>query len=196
MLMVKEILGYFLIAMVVMLILIVCYLPFGLILRRKVPLLRQIPYFMLGVCLFVISAATFLGWIMLDLLEGEKIFAVEHSLNLIPFHFLTEAWAMGARKQFTQCIANIFMFFPMGFIFPIAFKKMRTFWKTTGCMMLFSFFIEFVQYFIGRAADVDDLMLNTLGGTLGYFLFFECAKLWKNNKLWKKINGTISREKR
>lgn len=74
------------------------------------------------------------------------------------------------------------MFLPLGFIFPIAFKKARTFWKTTVSMMLFSFFIEFVQYFVGRSADIDDLMLNTLGGIFGYLIFYLFSKRFKDKK--------------
>lgn len=84
------------------------------------------------------------------------------------------------------------MFLPLGFIFPVAFKKARTFYKTTICMLLFSFLIEFVQYFIGRSADIDDLILNTLGAMLGYFLFYKLSKLFRNKNIWKKLNGTAS----
>ena len=31
--------------------------------------------------------------------------------------------------------------------------------------------IEFLQLFLGRSVDVDDLILNTLGGLMGYLLF-------------------------
>lgn len=126
------------------------------------------------------------------LLNGRAILATEHSLNLIPFRFITETWDMGVRKQITQTIANILMFLPLGFIFPVAFKKARTFYKTTICMLLFSFLIEFVQYFIGRSADIDDLILNTSGAMLGYFLFYKLSKLFRNKNIWKKLNGTAS----
>lgn len=31
--------------------------------------------------------------------------------------------------------------------------------------------IEILQYFIGRSADIDDLIMNTLGGILGWLIF-------------------------
>lgn len=192
MLIIQEILGYFLIGIIGMAILAVCYLPIYFIMRKKMPLLRQIAYFLFIVCVLVISTATFLDWVIICLLDGRAIFATEHSLNLIPFRFITETWDMGVRKQITQTIANILMFLPLGFIFPVAFKKARTFYKTTICMLLFSFLIEFVQYFIGRSADIDDLILNTSGAMLGYFLFYKLSKLFKNKNVWKKLNGTAS----
>lgn len=128
----------------------------------------------------------------MSLLDGRAILVEEHSLNLIPFQFIFTTWKMEARKQITQTIANIIMFLPLGFIFPVTFKKARSFRKTFVCMMCFSFFIEFVQFFIGRSADIDDLMLNTLGGALGYFIFYLFSKLFKEKKIRKKLNGTVS----
>ena len=192
MLIIQEILGYFLIGIIGMVILSVCYLPIYFILRKRIPLSRQIVYFLLGVCVLVICTATFLEWIIACVLDGRTVIAAQRSLNLIPFQFITETWAMEARKQITQSIANILMFLPLGFIFPIAFAKMRKLWSTTICMMLFSFLIEFIQYFVGRSADIDDLMLNTLGGILGYLVFYIFSKLFKDKNIWKKLNGIAS----
>lgn len=192
MLIIQEIFGYFLIGFIGMICLAILFLPIYFLLRKRISLSRQIVYFLLVVCILVISFATFLEWIIICLLDGREIFAIERSLNLIPFNFITETWLMSARKQITQIIANIIMFLPMGFIFPIAFAKIRKLWSTTICMMLFSFLIEFIQYFIGRSADIDDLMLNTLGGILGYGIFYVCSILFKDKKIWKKINGTAS----
>lgn len=192
MLIIQEILGYFLIGIIGMVILSVCYLPIYFILRKRIPLSRQIVYFLLGVCVLVICTATFLEWIIACVLDGRTVIAAERSLNLIPFQFITETWAMEARKQITQSIANILMFLPLGFIFPIAFAKMRKLWSTIICMMLFSFLIEFIQYFVGRSADIDDLMLNTLGGILGYLVFYIFSKLFKDKNIWKKLNGIAS----
>ena len=192
MLIIQEILGYFLIGIIGMVILSVCYLPIYFILRKRIPLSRQIVYFLLGVCVLVICTATFLEWIIACVLDGRTVIAAERSLNLIPFQFITETWAMEARKQITQSIANILMFLPLGFIFPIAFAKMRKLWSTTICMMLFSFLIEFIQYFVGRSADIDDLMLNTLGGILGYLVFYIFSKLFRDKNIWKKLDGIAS----
>ena len=184
MLIIQEILGYFLIGFIGMVCLAILFLPIYFLLRKRIPLSRQIVFFLLVVCILVISSATFLEWIIACLLDGKEIFASERSLHLIPFNFITETWLMS--------IANILMFLPLGFIFPIAFAKMRKLWSTTICMMLFSFLIEFIQYFVGRSADIDDLMLNTLGGILGYLVFYIFSKLFKDKKIWKKLNGIAS----
>lgn len=190
MLIIQEILGYFLIGLIGMLILAVFYLPFYFLLRKKVPLLRQIAYFIFVVCVLVILTPTVFTTIFNNLMGGGGIAAERRFLNIIPFSFITESWSMSATKKFTQELANVIMFMPQGFIFPIAFKKGRRLWKTAICMMSFSFLIEFVQYFIGRSADIDDIILNTFGGVLGYLVFYIFSRLFKNKKFWRKLNGT------
>lgn len=170
MLILQEILGYVLIGAVGMVVLALCYAPVFFLLRKRIQPKRQLACFLFGVCVLVISGATFLETILFALLDGNAVIADQRSLNLIPFRFLTQSWEMGLRKQITQSLANVLMFVPLGFIFPVVFRRMRSFWRTAGCMMLFSFLIEFVQYFIGRSADIDDLILNTLGGMLGYLI--------------------------
>ena len=71
-------------------------------------------------------------------------------------------------KKIAQTVANIVMFIPLGFMLPTAFRGMRYFWKTALSLTLFSLAIETAQYFTGRSADIDDLMLNASGGILGY----------------------------
>lgn len=192
MLIIQEIFGCFLIGIIGMVGLLIFFFPVYFLLRKRISLSRQIVYFLFVVCILVICSATFLGWIIDVLLEGKKILVVERSLNVIPFKFITETWVMGERKQITQTIANILMFMPPGFIFPVAFEKMRKFWKTTSCMICFSFLIEFIQYFVGRSADIDDLILNTLGGMLGYLVYYIFSKLFKDKKIWKWLIGTTS----
>lgn len=195
MFMIQEILGYFFIALIGMLLLTIIYLPVYFILRKRVPVLRQIACFLFGVCIFVISEATVFGTVMLNLMSGMGVFSQEHYCNIVPFRFLFEVWDMGIRKQITQELANIIMFVPLGFSFPIACKKARKFWKATVCMALFSFMIELAQFFIGRSADIDDLLLNTLGGMIGFFFFYVCLRLFGDKKIWKQLNMSAIMEK-
>lgn len=187
MLMIQEILGYFLIGFLAMAIMAVCCLPICLMMRKRVSLLRQFAYFLFAVCILVISVPTVL-WDIVSIVSGTSE-VTRHTLNVIPFKFITESWDMGTRKQLTQIIANVLMFMPLGFIFPVAFPRMRAFAKNAVCMLSFSFLIELVQYFIGRSADVDDLILNTVGGVLGYLIFYAFSVRFGGRSLWKEFNG-------
>lgn len=190
MLMFQEIVGYFFIGFAVMAIMAVCCLPICFMLRKRIPLLRQLAYFLFAVCLIVISVPTVL-WDLLSVVFGAYEVTL-HTLNIVPFKFITENWDMGARKQVTQIIANILMFVPLGFILPVVFPRVRAFARTAVCMLSFSFLIELVQYFIGRSADVDDLILNTVGGMVGYLIFYAFAVRFKDKKLWKSFSGIKS----
>jgi glycopeptide antibiotics resistance protein len=67
---------------------------------------------------------------------------------------------------------NILLFVPFGFFLTLKKssykKKLKRFVILTG--FLFSLFIELVQFAIpmGRSADVDDVILNTIGTFLGF----------------------------
>lgn len=192
MLIIQEIFGYFLIGLIGMLGLSILYLPVYFILRKRMSLMRQAACFLFAVCILVILSATVLDGIIMNKMDGKGIITENPTLNMVLFHSFTENWLMGERKKITQILANVLMFVPLGFIYPIAFPKTRRLWKTTIGMALFSFLIEFIQYFIGRCADIDDLVLNTMGGVLGYFAFYMFLKLWKLIKRRQKGSGSSS----
>ena len=54
-------------------------------------------------------------------------------------------------------------------------------------VFLTTFGIEFLQYFMGRSADIDDVITNFLGGLIGYILFLAFNKLLKNTNFWEKL---------
>lgn len=172
MLIIQEILGYFLIGFIGMAGMAIISLPVWLIFRKKISFIRYMLYFLFAYIILLILGATVLGSIAVKIMDGHGIIADRHTLNIIPFNFAKETWIMGERKKITQVIANVLMFVPLGVITPVAFPKTRSLWKTVIYMVSFSFLIEFIQYFIGRSADIDDLMLNTLGGILGYLIFY------------------------
>lgn len=62
------------------------------------------------------------------------------------------------------------MFLPIGFFAALLSDKPR-WWKGPLEAFGLSLFIEFFQLFVSRGTDVDDLILNTLGGLLGHWVF-------------------------
>lgn len=68
---------------------------------------------------------------------------------------------------------------------------MRVLYKTALIVFLFTFCIEFFQYFIGRSSDVDDIITNLLGGIIGFGMFIICNHLFKNKLWWSKLIGKI-----
>lgn len=94
---------------------------------------------------------------------------------------------MGYNRMTKQLLLNILMFVPIGSLLPIVFKKLRCFPKTAGCCFLATLFIETIQYFTGRSADIDDVLMNTLGGILGYYFYLLAKRLFGRKSWFQKI---------
>ncbi|WP_090926105.1 VanZ family protein [Salibacterium qingdaonense] len=67
---------------------------------------------------------------------------------------------------------NIVMFFPFGVLTALLLiHSKKAWWLVPGLSVLLSLFIEINQYiFTHRVANVDDVLLNTLGGITGLLL--------------------------
>ena len=51
-----------------------------------------------------------------------------------------------------------------------------------------TFSVEFFQFFIGRSADIDDVITNLLGAVIGYAIFKVFNGLLKQKKWWNELN--------
>lgn len=78
-------------------------------------------------------------------------------------------------------LGNIIIFMPLGF-FPALLNTKIKFFRTTLFCFSVSFVIEFMQFFIGRGTDIDDIWINTLGGILGYILYKIFNKIFTRKK--------------
>lgn len=93
------------------------------------------------------------------------------NLNLRPF--------AGMAGDMMGTVQNILLFVPLGFFLPWLWKSFRKFPYTLLFGMGLSLFIEVVQMFVGRATDINDLMMNTVGVLLGFGL----SKLLPRNRM-------------
>jgi glycopeptide antibiotics resistance protein len=92
--------------------------------------------------------------------------------NFIPFYeFFVQIIQKKSFNYFLiNILGNIGVFVPIGFFPPLLWRKVN--WRTALLIgSLFSAFIETVQYFTGRACDINDILLNVLGCMLGYWLY-------------------------
>ena len=98
-------------------------------------------------------------------------------LNLVPFRIFTDSLASGADYFILNFLGNSGMFFPIGFFTALLWAR-PTLLKSAGAGFLYSLAIELCQLPLDRGTDIDDLLLNTLGAALGYWLFLLFRKLW------------------
>jgi glycopeptide antibiotics resistance protein len=89
--------------------------------------------------------------------------------NAVPLRSIIGDWRTGGREWVVNFLGNIVAFIPIGTIPPLAWPRRARAWHATVFSLCLSAIIESVQYWSGRrVADVDDLLLNTAGGVLGY----------------------------
>lgn len=91
------------------------------------------------------------------------------TLQLTPFQEIRRA-IRGPWVMFLM-LANIGIFTPIGFLPALLWRNWR-WWKSMLLGLLTSCTIEFVQFFIGRSPDIDDVILNTTGALVGFWLFW------------------------
>lgn len=94
--------------------------------------------------------------------------------NLIPFKTILYFLSGVERKgiAFQNLFGNFVGFMPFGLLAPLIFDKIRN----VRSMLLLSFFaslaFELTQLVTGLGIfDIDDLILNTAGGVMGYLAF-------------------------
>lgn len=91
--------------------------------------------------------------------------------NYIPFYtvkyYVTGTDTMRYTKE--NLVGNILLFFPFGVFFPLLFGKVNRFLKIIVISFLISLGLELIQLFaILGNFDVDDIILNVLGASLGF----------------------------
>lgn len=96
----------------------------------------------------------------------------EWGVNLIPFHTIKKYIRhVGGLHSFTNIYGNILISIPLGFGLPLLWHSFSRLKPTMAfCIPLFAL-IEFLQHFVGRSTDIDDLILNLTGVLLGYGLY-------------------------
>ena len=101
--------------------------------------------------------------------------AFQGGINLRPFHASWALFQFYMRNGLWGAVlvnfpGNVIIFMPVGF-FTALFSAKPRLWKSTLWAFALSLSIEILQLFISRGTDVDDLILNTLGGLLGFLIF-------------------------
>lgn len=115
------------------------------------------------------------------------------SISLIPFktiiHYITIQ--ISTRIVLVNIAGNIVSFMPMGFILPLAFDKLKRFPRVLVTVMASSAVIEIMQYVAGvGVSDIDDLILNTIGGILGYLIYKVFTGLFWDSPAHAKLSFT------
>ena len=95
-------------------------------------------------------------------------------IHWIPFGTFEFAYAS---SNIVSYLLNIIMLMPFGFMLALIWPNFRSFKKIALTGFSFALTIELSQLFNLRATTADDLIVNTLGAIIGYFIFKGFYKL-------------------
>ena len=103
----------------------------------------------------------------------------EYRYNLELFKEIKRFWyyreQLGFYAVFTNLLGNVLIFVPFGFFMPMA-SRYRSFWSAVFYSFILSFCVETFQLITTVGSfDVDDMLLNTIGGMVGYIIFVDFA---------------------
>lgn len=105
----------------------------------------------------------------------ETSYAAHTKVNLVPFRtikrFATTHPSTSTEAKFFNLAGNVALFIPFGILLPLVFKRLYRFRHVLFASILLSLFFETYQLVTRTGQfDVDDIILNTLGGIIGYWL--------------------------
>ena len=95
--------------------------------------------------------------------------------NLTPFTEIFR-YDIGSKLFIKNVFGNILLFIPYGF-FASYYLKLEKIYPVLGLSFLISITIETTQLFIGRVFDIDDIILNLIGGLIGFSLYHIITKI-------------------
>lgn len=122
--------------------------------------------------IFVLLSVLYLLMLYFMLLSTE--FSSSGS-NLYLFREMAR-YKIGSKSFFYNVIGNIALFVPFGFILSY-FVKARKIKHVVIPTFIVSLSAELIQYQIGRAFDVDDILLNTMGALIGFMIFISLREI-------------------
>lgn len=96
--------------------------------------------------------------------------------NFTPFVEIFR-YKIGSRLFVKNIVGNVVMFIPYGF-FAGKYASKKNFFLSLFLVLLASISIECTQLAIWRVFDVDDIILNVIGGVIGYFIYVILDKIY------------------
>ncbi len=134
-------------------------------------------------CAFILYTGILLALTLFPIPLGydhaQSMLGTEEEMNIvyIPFESIIDSLINDAWHNNLRNIGgNLVLLTPLGWFLPLLFK-VRTAKKVAIISLFVSLSIELVQFLMmillnsSRIASVDDLILNTIGGIIGYYVY-------------------------
>jgi len=110
---------------------------------------------------------------LLDLFNSQR--ALDRSINIIPFYsikeYISSNIATIKKFAFSNTVGNIVIFIPLGTYLSL-FKNNKRIITNLLFIFIVSLFVEIIQGLLGiGTSDIDDIILNSLGGLVGILVY-------------------------
>lgn len=113
---------------------------------------------------------------------GRDLVTQQYNLQLFKEikRFIKHREQIGLEGFIVNIFGNVLAFMPYGFLLPLLNKAYRKFYRIAFLSILFSLVIETSQLLLKVGVfDVDDILMNSLGGILGYLIFYSMHSVYK-----------------
>lgn len=138
-------------------------------------LIKNRSHFTLYKELFILTSIIYV-LMLFQIVTGQDVVSWSTN-NFIPFREIFR-YEIGSRLFIKNVLGNILLFLPYGFFASYYLKEEKPH-LIVFLTLIGSLTIETVQMSIGRVFDVDDILLNTLGGTIGFYIYLIIIKITK-----------------
>ncbi len=126
--------------------------------------------------LFAAYVLLFIYFLFFAEMTGRTISDRTYHYNLVLFkeikRFLMYREQLGWFVVFANLAGNVLIFVPFGMMIPFLTNNFKKFWGVLLLTFELSVLVELVQLLtkVG-SCDVDDILLNTIGGIMGYVCY-------------------------
>jgi len=107
-------------------------------------------------------------WLLFEILTMTELNGTS-GMNLVPFSEIMR-YEFGTKMFNYNVFGNMIIFIPFGYLIG-QYVNPKKIWPVIITTLLTSGVVEFVQLRIGRSFDIDDIILNVVGGIIGYLLY-------------------------
>lgn len=121
---------------------------------------------------------------------GRDLVTQQYNLHLFKEikRFIRYRKQIGLEGFIVNIFGNVLAFMPYGFLLPLLNKAYRGFYRIAFLSILFSLVIEISQLLLKVGVfDVDDILMNSLGGIAGYLMF------WIFHSIYRKLEEQTRR---
>lgn len=141
-----------------------------------------------GACLFVLYLLLLTYFLFFAETFGRGAAGASYRYNIEPFREIRRFWSyretLGISAVWMNLVGNVLAFIPFGLFVPMIAPRLDTPLRVTLLSLEFSLAVELIQLVSKVGSfDVDDILLNTIGGILGYIIWIV------SNRIRRKLYG-------